>query len=271
VPLLLVLLTPIVALAQDARTATEAPSSSQSSFTVGVKLWVNSWDSWVTSPLGTGVALGTSRFQTVQSVNSSTKVSVIPSVSYRRGDFFGALSMMTKTSYSLPDAATPGGFDVNASREEVDFNAGYFFLPGVALTLGAKQLTQTYGPDKFRWRGPIVGISGSAGVSEGWALYGTAGIGFMKAKFPTSQSDIYGKTSFNADYRVGEVGLAYTSPLPSSFIKSVVLTVGYRAQYVSTKGYGLAVTDPSGTSTPNTKADLKDTTQGPAVGVVAVF
>ena len=262
---------PVAALAQATAAADEAPKQAPLSFSVGVKLWANTWDSWVTSRTGTGVALGTLRYQTVQAVGSETKLSAIPFASLRYKDFFGSVSVMTRTRYSLLDTATPGGFEISASRKEVDVNTGYFVLPGLALTAGFKQLTQVYGPDSYRWRGPIVGVTGSAGLSGGWALYGSAGIGFLKADFPAVQADASGKTKFNADYRLGEFGLAYGTVPEVRFVKSIVGTLGYRLQNVATKGYGLAVTDPQGGFTPNASVSLKDTTQGPVFSLNVSF
>lgn len=258
-------LAPMLVAAQAAAPApapTDDSAPSALSVSAGIKLWPNNWDSWVTSRTGTGVALGTLRYQTVQAVGSGTELSSIPFASVRYADFFGSVSVMTRTRYSLLDTSTPGGFEVSASREEVDFNTGWFVIPGLALTAGYKRLTQVYGPDSYRWRGPIVGVSGSAGLSGGWALYGSAGVGFLKASFPAVQADASGKTSFNAAYRLGEFGLAYGMAPDMSTIRSIVGTVGYRVQNVATKNYGLAVTDPQGGFTPNATADLKDTTQG---------
>ena len=52
-------------------------AAAQTQWSVGMTVWPNEWDSWVTSPKGTGVALGTSRFQTVQAIGSPTRVSAI--------------------------------------------------------------------------------------------------------------------------------------------------------------------------------------------------
>lgn len=248
---------------------TDTSSEMQTSF--GVKIWPTAWESWVTSPKGTGVALGTSRFQTVQAVGSSDEVSAIPFATIRFSNYFASVSAMSRTRYTLRDSATPGGFDVAASRRELDFNGGYYVLPGLALTLGYKQLTQTYGNDEYRWRGPIAGLNGSAPVALGLAIYGNAGVGRMSARFPATQVDVSGHTSFRADYRLAEFGLAYVTPWTPSLLKSLLITAGYRAQYVNTRNYALAVTDGQGNSTFNTTANLKDTTQGFVFGLIGSF
>ncbi len=240
-------------------------------FSLGLKTWTNGWDSWFTSPTGTGVALGTRRYQVVQAVHSNLRTSVIPFASVRKGPVFGSLSLMQKTSYSLQDAGTPGGFDVSASRHESDGSVGWYIVPNLALTLGYKQLTQTYGSDRYRWAGPLLGVNGSATLAPGWALYATAGLGSLKATFPTAQADAQGRSSFHAGYRLGEFGVAHGMALDSPFLRSVAATLGYRVQTVSTTGYALANTSPGGVSTINTRASLVDITQGLALSLSATF
>jgi hypothetical protein len=246
-------------------------STSDSQVSVGVKVWPTAWQTWVTSPKGTGVALGTSRFQTVQAVHSSDEVSLIPFLTARFNEYFVSVSAMSRTNYTFHDAATPGGFDVSASRREYDVNGGYYMLPGLAVWLGFKQLTQTYGSDEYRWRGPIVGLIGSAPIAHGLAIYGNAAVGRMAAQFPAAQVDVSGHSSFRADYRLGEFGVGYVPPWSPSFLRSLLVTAGYRAQYVKTKNYALAVTDSAGAAMFNTSANLTDTTQGFVFGIIASF
>jgi hypothetical protein len=244
---------------------------SRVSVNAGVKMWSTAWSSWVTAPKGTGVALGASRYQTVQAVGSSPQWSSIPFVNLRVNDFFISSSAMAPTKYNLRDAATPGGFDFPASRKEFDINTGYYVLRGLAVYAGRKELQQTYGPDTFRWHGILLGLNGSAPLSKGWAMYGNMAIGNMKATFPGSQADIEGHTSFRTTYRLGEFGLAYIPPWIGKFSTPVLLTIGYRAQYASTQDYMLAVTDIAGNSRPNTSTSLNDTTQGLVCSVIVNF
>lgn len=239
---------------------------------VSVRAWTNTWDSWVTSPKGTGVALGTQRYQIVQAVNGGTRTSIIPVVSLRHGNFIESLSVMPRTSYSFQDAGTPGGYVVRASRSELDLNSGYRAGDNITLTAGYKRLTQTYGPDTFVWRGALVGINAHADLGSGWYLYSSAGLGYMKAIVPESQKDARQRTRFNADYRLGEFGVGFNPDIGGSFIKSTVLTIGYRTQTVTTRDYTLGTTDPTGSvTTPNATTSLVDTTQGLAASVVLIF
>jgi hypothetical protein len=247
------------------------PQADRLNLTLGVKTWSNSWDSWVTSRTGTGVALGTQRYQIVQAVSSGVRTSVTPYASLRHGRFFESVSMMQRTDYSLQDAGTPGGFVVRASRREADFNSGYSVLPNVAVTAGYKQLTQTYGQDRYRWAGPLVGVSGNASIAPGWSLYGSAGLGSLRANLPDSQKDSAGNTRFRATYRLTEFGIAHGLPGGGGFLRSIALTIGYRSQTVVTRGYGLAVTDPGGGFVGNTYGKLVDTTQGLALSIGFAF
>jgi hypothetical protein len=237
-----------------------------------IRAWANTWDSWVTSPKGTGVALGTQRYQIVQAVNGGTRTSIIPVVSVRHGNFTDSLSVMPRTNYSFQDAGTPGGFIVRASRSELDFNSGYRASRNITLTAGYKRLIQTYGPDAFVWRGALFGINAHADLGSGWYLYGSAGLGYMKAILPESQKDAEQRSRFNAGYRIGEFGMGFNPDIGGNFIKSTVLTIGYRTQTVTTRGYTLGTTDPTGNSTtPNAKTSLIDTTQGLAASAVFIF
>jgi hypothetical protein len=144
----------------------------------------------------------------------------------------------------------------------LDVNGGYFVLPGLALTLGYKEIQQDYGAGALKWTGPTAGVAASAPLGSNWAMYGTYGFGFLKLKTPADAADIDGNTSFNATYSVGEVGLAYAFSV-GTILKSMRVTVGYRAQILSTRGYTLA----NRQSTPLEH----DHTQGPTVGVSGSF
>jgi hypothetical protein len=241
-------------------------------FSFGAKVWSTEWNTWVTSPKGTGVAVGATRFQTVQAVSSENKPSVIPYANLHAGDFSLSVSSMVRTRYILHDTATPNGFDASATRQESDVNVGYYMLPSLSMYVARKQLTQTYGPDAYRWQGVLLGVNGSAHMARGWAIYGNTAIGRMRASFPDSQADVNGQNSFNADYRLGEVGVAYATPWSGKYsTKSVLLMMGYRAQYVSTQNYGLARTDTSNNQSYNTSANLSDTTQGFVLALTATF
>ncbi len=247
------------------------PDSDPFIFSAGLKTWTHGWDSWITSPTGTGVALGTLRYQVVQSVHSKLKTSLTPFASVRQGHWMASLSHMQDTNYSLEDASTPGGFGVSASRRETDVIAGYYLLPTVALTLGYKRLNQDFGADRYLWSGPLLGSSASASVAPGWSLYGTVGLGRLQARFPDSQRDAAGHSRFGASYRLGEFGIAHGIPMESGFLRAVAFTLGYRTQTVVTSGYALAVSQADHSTSVNSRAELVDTTQGLALSLSAAF
>jgi hypothetical protein len=114
-------------------------------------------------------------------------------------------------------------------------------------------------------------VSGNASIAPGWSLYGTAGLGSMRATLPEFQKDSAGNTRFRASYRLTEFGIAHGRPGGGGFIRSMSFTVGYRSQTVITRGYGLAVTDPGGGFVGNTSSKLVDTTQGLALSVGVAF
>lgn len=271
----LLLTLPIPILAQDSENSAPAIPELPGRISIGTKVWSVAWNSWTTSRTGTGVALGTGRYQTVQSVNSSDQIAAIPFLSYSIDDFYVTTSVMTKTHFDLTDAASPNGFLVRAARQEFDLSSGYYVMPHrMAPYIGYKQLAQYYGNDKYRWRGLLVGLAGSAPLGDqfaDWSAYANVAAGLMRAQFADSQADITGRTNFRSNYRLGEFGLAYSLSSPASWINSIKLTLGYRAQFVNTKNYALSVTDTSGKSTYNLSSDLRDTTQGFVFGLSAAF
>jgi hypothetical protein len=140
------------------------------------------------------------------------------------------------------------------------------------LTAGYKRLEQTYGPDAFLWRGPVLGFNANAELASNWHLYGLAGLGRMRATLPQSQVDAQGKTRFNAGYRLGEFGVVYTPDWESDLLRNAALTFGYRTQSVTTRGYSLGTTNPDGgPPTPNVNTGLVDTTQGFTLSILWTF
>ena len=247
----------------------EAPSSSDFRVSGGVRLWSAKWDSWNVNPTSTGVSVGASRYEVVESMQGSEKLAVIPFLSARYGAWYLSASTMAKTSYQLHDAATPLGFDVDSSRAEFDVNLGYLISPGVSVSLGNKRIHQRFGQDEYKWNGPVLGLNANAPLGSGWNLYTSLGLGRLRGAFP--RPDAAGHSSFRTDYRLMEGGLTYAFLAPTNWIRSVVLTAGYRTQRMSTKGYGLAATPAGGPSVYNTSSDLVDTTQGLVLGLQGTF
>jgi len=230
------------------------------SATVGTKVWVNEWSSWNYTPTISGQA-------EVVPIDSSTKASLIPVVNLRFRDFYASFSTLLNTSYTLSGQAVNS---IDASRKEFDANLGYYVVPGLGVSLGFKSLSQVFGGASYRWSGPTIGATLTAPIQGGFAGYGALGIGFFKVNLPAADANSAVNSSLNANYAIGEIGVAYgAGGLPTIAVTSTAFTLGYRFQSVSTKDYkvraGIAGTSVNGST------DLRDTTQGPALGFLLRF
>lgn len=233
--------------------------------TAALKTWITSWTSW-------GVAqtqYNGSSYETITPLNSDTAASWIPQLSLRYNRWLVSTSYMTSTHFVLSSAQPAGPLkSLGETRREVDGNVGYYVVPGLAVTVGYKQLDQTVGEGTLSWSGPTVGITGTLPIGNyGLAAYGTFGYGQLRLSAPQGLADANGRTGFNAAYVLGELGLAY------SFQGHYTVTLGYRSQTVRTDGYSLSsVSIENGTPPqPYATTELKDLTQGPALGFAASF
>lgn len=124
------------ALAQQAA-ATSAASGPDLSITLGLKLH---WNRISTN--APGLVLTTSGVAPVSDeLRTGAETSIIPIVSARYRDFFASASYLGKTDYSATQPAT--GLPYNFEREEYDLNFGYYILPGLAVTVGYKNVDTT--------------------------------------------------------------------------------------------------------------------------------
>lgn len=234
--------------------------SDEPQFTLGAKIWPNEWTTW------TPVATGTNTIQIIQSISSNTHVAVIPQASVRYDNWLATASYFSETTYSVGGDVNPttGALTaLSASRMEFDGNLGYYLLPSVALTVGYKEIHQDFTPLLYRWAGPTVGLAASAPLRGALGMYGTFAYGRLRLTAPLP--DAAGDTHFNADYLLGELGLAYGIPTPLSHL-SFSVTVGYRAQIVSTRKFDVS-TGFNGYE----PVDVHDITQGPAFSAFARF
>lgn len=205
------------------------------SVSVGLRAWQAQWDTF-------SYTLDQNGDSVVIQVPAKDKLVLLPVLSVRWRDFTGSLSLYPSTEHEM----LGGRRD---QRKEFDVNVGYAVTPGVALTLGYKKVEQR-GSLLYALDGPVAGISGTAPLGQGWSLYGSLGMGWMKS---TGSSDV----KFDADYRLSEVGAAYTIPA-GTFIKAVTLTAGYRTQVLTSKD-----------ALPG--QDGRDLTQGFTFGAIATF
>ena len=218
------------------------------SATIGLKAWVNNWNSWNQTRSG---ELANFLDPIVQNIESNNTDGWIPSFSMRYKNFLVGGSYFAKRGY---DFGSHGFVDVK--REEFDLSAGYYVLPTLAIIAGYKEVDQWFG-EKFRYSGPIIGFSASAPLTGGFSLYGTAAVGPMDARLPTAS----GIKKVDASYRLGEAGVAYVFDTGGSAgMKSVIGTLGYRSQAIVTKFDGTW----SGQKG-------RDTTEGITVGIAAAF
>jgi len=232
----------------------EEPSASPWALNVGAKAWANTWTSWEITRVGT--------LQAITPVSSNQEVAFTPFASVRYRDVFVTASAMSETEYTLENSlGTRTG-----TRSEADANIGYDVLSGLSLSAGYKRLTQDVG-GRYEWSGPTLAFSVSAPLQSGLSVYGTYGMGWMKATLPSP--DASGATSLDADYTLSEFGLAYTLGRERiGGFAGLTFTFGYRAQTVRTRDYALS-SQPSGTV--YAKDNPRDFTQGITMSLIGSF
>lgn len=206
------------------------------SVSAGVKVWNTEWTTFGYDTNGAGE-------QVITQVPAKDKVIFVPLLSLRYRDFLASISGYRPTDYEF----VGGGSN---SRKELDVNLGYFVLPGVAVSLGYKKVGQKGDSDNYELAGLVAGLSATAALGNSFSLYGSLGLGRMK---DTAASTV----KFDADYRLTEVGLAY-SLATDRLAKALTFTVGYRTQVLSSK-------EALGAQ------DGRDLTQGLTLGFVATF
>jgi hypothetical protein len=212
------------------------------SVSVGARAWYTDWTTfsyYPGEPNQPNLAL--------TQVAAKEKFVLMPLISVRYRDFFGSLSGFPSTGFTFDDTQS-------GDREEFDANVGYFVLPGLAFTLGYKKVSQSGDAGRYRPAGPVVGVTGNAQLQGAWSLYGNLGVGWLK----TPGGD---EIKFDADYRLAEVGIAYTLG-GKRHPKHWTFTGGYRIQ-VMTSNEAIPEVNPA--------QDGRDTTQGFTLGVIATF
>jgi hypothetical protein len=208
------------------------------SVSVGARAW---YTGWTTFSYFTDDSTPPQNLALTQ-VSADDKLAVIPMISVRYGNWLGSASGLPSTDFTFPNGS--------GTREEFDANIGYFVIPSLAFTLGYKRVSQSDGPNRYRPAGPVVGISANAPLGGVWSIYGSLGVGWLK----TPGGDAI---DFEADYRLAELGLAYTldgNRVPRRW----TFTGGYRFQVMTSKDAF-------------NSEDGRDTTQGFTLGVMATF
>jgi hypothetical protein len=203
-----------------------------------------------------------------ENFTSSPQAAFIPSLTMRYGDFLLTGSLFSKREYTFTGS---GGAGFSAKRDETDLHAGYYVLPTLAVTLGYKDVKQEFGNgSEYKFSGPIVGLAASAPLTQGFSLYGNFGYGSMKADFG-KLTDNNGKSSFNADYYLGEVGLAYSFDAKAIFpsAKALTATLGYRNQTLAAQNFAVGTNFYAPTQSRST--ELRDNTEGLSLGLSVTF
>lgn len=216
------------------------------SVSVGARAWLTEWTtfSYFTQPVN-GVAVNRALTQ----VSANRKLVLVPLLSVRYGDFFGSVSAFPTTHFTFADGDS-------GTRQEFDANAGYTVMPGLSLTLGYKKLSQRGGIFRYEPAGPVAGVSAFAPLGGALSLYGALGVGRLKTPDKADTASVK-YVKFKADYRLTEVGLAYTINA-QQWPRRWTLSAGYRIQVMGSKQAFQ-------------NQDGRDTTQGWTLGAIATF
>ena len=188
------------------------PPANDISVTVGLRLWANEWQAW-DDPYGSSSAAG--------SFGTANAIAVNPSLTIKYKNIFVSGGFMAPTSYSVPGSST--GETISASRKEMDMSVGYYIHPQVALTLGYKRITQTWGGTDYVWQIPAVGMSTFAPLQgTRMFIYGNAALGYSGITTSDNTATYWGMKG--GMYSTGEFGMGY------SFSSSYRMTLGYKYQ-----------------------------------------
>jgi opacity protein-like surface antigen len=240
---------PALSLAQD-----NSPNTPE--FTLGIKAWDTYWQSYLPSTVAGFTSSGQPIIgEVVNSVEGSKKVEALPTLTVRYDRYFisaGYARFSSDFAVSQSPVTSPAFTNVitsrvdHISRRELDINAGYFVLPGLALTLGYKNGREErdtrsgLSPASGRLldaklNALLVGALAAFEVKSGLSAYGQFGYGVGRTKTTLGEGfgTFAGETiRSNAKYIVSEVGLAYTLPFEISWLRRTSVALGYRSQTI---------------------------------------
>lgn len=169
----------------------------------------------------------------------SRPLMAIPTVALRKGRWllsssYGDMGRMRITLL---------GQSGTLKRREADVVVGYAVLPSASLTLGYKDVRLNVDGLRTTYSGWTLGASGSARLSDAVSLYGNVAFGLpgrFRARLAPSDADALGRSDFDTDYEVIEVGLATPLTMLDSGPNPPILTFGYRSQRVTIPNYQLS-------------------------------
>jgi len=217
--------------------------------TVGVRAWHTEWTTWF---YGSPTTSSTGFYDQYESANLNWNF--IPVVSVSKGRWFLAGSYQSPNTFNwdYPPATS-------FRRHEWDANVGYFIVPGLAVTLGYKDI-EYKGPG-YDWtsKGPTVGLAGNAPIQSWIALYGN--LAYSRPKI----NDRFYFSNSRGYYMLTEFGFAFPLGGYRNELGGAAVTAGYRYQRI-----GAYPNSPINTFLPGSRK-LYETTQGPVIGLAFRF
>lgn len=219
----------LLAAAAPAHADEEVQVGKDAFMSVGMKFWVNSWQTNLTGNSGKNWTM----------LTEGPQLGYIPNLSFKYKQLLLAGSFMATSDYKFPQesfynaAGTLYTLNVKGTRQEADFNLGFYVHPSVALTMGYKGITEKFtvvnsisgtSTNSVYLNGVTFGIAGSAPIGSGWSVYGSGAGGPMFVTYTPAST-----YTDSAIYEASELGLAYR-PIPN-----LSLTGGYKFQLIQTK------------------------------------
>lgn len=232
----LLLAAALVVPAIPARAAETILGNKDLNLVLGYNLWLNQWTTAIPHSAGANNANRAENVSITQGGNAASNFTM----TLRVKRFFTSLGYLTTPNYAFPRYidATANNYDWVASRQEVDWNFGFMFVPQIGATMGYKGVTQKFGgkvnattiaTSKTYYNGVTFGILGSAPVGKGVSLYGNGAGGFMSVKYDPAPNTTTARND-TATYESAELGIAWkapNAPLSAKF--------GYKFQKISTR------------------------------------
>lgn len=203
------------------------------SFTIGLKTWVTSWNTWFTqnSVNDIGNFANQAIIKDVFNRKADTEATFIPQLTVRNGPWLISGSALAKKDFTFFLSNRVGNQlgEVTLERKEYDLNVGYALAAGAILTVGYKDLRyENSSGFRYTAKGPTIGVSGSAPLAAGLSMYGN--IGYGRPKVTDNGGDVEKR---RGSYVLTEIGLAYPLAQMNESLKTAVVTAGYRYQRLS--------------------------------------
>lgn len=212
---------------------------------IGLRMWNNVWNANNFATSG--------NVQVATHLTSSPQTMPIATASLRYGDFGISGSLGSNTPYSLNDGLLG---NVTQNRTEKDVNFSYYLLPSLSASIGYKSVKYVNSGGSSESKGPTIALSASAPLGKGFGIYGTGGVGAH-----VLSTDGWLPTTLQSDYKLGEVGLSYSTSISASSLKGITVTAGYRYQKITVRDFPLI----------NNVRDIDDITSGLNLGLIASF